>query len=149
MSKTYVSNLSICIYVLTFRSTIASDPFHMVSAIFFYDLEAIFINSEFLLAFMASLVPISDLLASFFQVGIGRESIPFQLDRTQNFIFQYVVQIWGSSHIESFEISSGVHVKDYKTRLKNDPETQSTVSDRLRTSHNDEIRSKSEIIGIC
>ena len=133
-------------YLLTFRSTIASDPFHMVSAIFFYDLEAIFINSEFLLAFMASLVPISDLLASLFQVGIGRESIPFQLVRTQNIRFQYVVQIWGSSHIESFEISSGVHVKDYKTRLKNDPETQSTVSDRLRY---DETRSKSEIIGIC
>ena len=133
-------------YLLTFRSTIASDPFHMVSAIFFCDLEAIFINSEFLLAFMASLVSISDLLASLFQVGNGRESIRFQLVRTQNFSFQYVVQAWGSSHIESFEISSDVHVKDYKTRLKNDPETQSTVSDRLRY---DEIRSKSEIIGIC
>ena len=126
-------------YLLTFRSTIASDPFHMVSAIFFYDLEAIFINSEFLLAFMASLVPISDLLAPLFQVGNCRESIRFQLVRTQNFSFQYVVQAWGSSHIESFEISSDVHVKDYKTRLKNDPETQSTVSDRLRY---DEIRSK-------
>ena len=105
----------------------------MVSAIFFYNLETIFVNSEFLLAFTASLVPISDLLAPLFQVGNCRESIRFQLVRTQNFSFQYVVQAWGSSHIESFEISSGVHVKDYKTRLKNDPETQSTVSDRLRT----------------
>ena len=128
-------------YLLTWGSIIASDLFHMVSAIFFYDLETIFVNSEFLLAFMASLVSISDLLSSLFQIGIGRESIPFQLDRTQNFIFQYVVQAWGSSHIESFEISSDVHVKDYKTRLKNVPETQS-----LRY---DEIRSNSEIIGIC